>query len=105
MAQRESDCVGGIRTEFTLQFQERHHHELNLFLQCAALPHDRQFHFARRVFEHGCDHRKHGADRRTPRLPQLQRAVGVAVHENALDGDLLRAILPDEFLDAVEDLA
>ena len=105
MAQREPDRVGGIGTEFTLQFQERHHHELNLFLQCAALPDDRQLHFARRVFVHGGDHRKYTADGRTPRLPQLQRAVGVAVHENALDGDLLRAVLPDELLDAVEDLA
>ena len=105
MAQRETDRVGGIGTEFTLQFQERHHHELNLFLLCAALPDDRQLHFARRVFVHGCNDRKYTADRRTPRLPQLQRAVGVAVHENALDSDFLRAVLPDEFLDAVEDLA
>ncbi len=105
MAQRESDRVGRIRTEFTLQFQERHHHELNLFLQCAALPDDCQLHLARRVLVHGGDHRKHTADGRTPRLPELQRAVGIAVHENTLDGDLVRAVLPDEFLHAVEDLA
>lgn len=37
--------------------------------------------------------------------PSFQCAVGVAVHENALDRDLLRAVLPHEFLDAVEDLA
>ena len=105
MAQRETDRVRGIGTEFTLQFQQRHHHELNLLLLRAALPDDRQLHFARRVFVYGCDHREYTADGRTPRLPQLQRAVGVAVHENALDGDLLRAVLPDEFLDAIEDLA
>ena len=105
MAQREADRVGSIGTELTLQFQERHHHQLNLFLLCAALPDDRQLHFARCVFEHGCNHRKDAADGRTPRLPQLQRTVGVTVHENALDRDLLRAVLPHEFLDAVEDLA
>ena len=105
MAQCETDRVGGIGPEFTLQFQEGRHHELNLFLLRATLPDDRQLHFARRVFAHGCNDRKDAADGRSPRLPQLQCAVGVAVHENALDRDLLRAVLPHEFLDAVEDLA
>ncbi len=105
MAQREPDRVGGIGTEFTLQLEERHHHELNLFLLRAALPDDRQLHLARRVFVHAGDHRKDAANGRTPRLTQLQCAVGVTVHENALDRDLLRVVLPDERLDAVEDLA
>ena len=104
MAQREPDRVGGVGTEFALQFEQRHHHQLDLFLLRAALAHDREFHLAGRVLVQRRYARKYAADGRAACLAQLQGAVGIAVHEHAFDRDFGRAVLADELLHAVEDL-
>ena len=84
--------------------QQRSHHQLHLFLLRAALPDDGELHLARRVLEHLGAGREHRTDRRASRLPELERAVGVAMHEHALDGDFARRVFAHQFEHAFEDL-
>ena len=65
-------------------------------------PTDGQLDGARRVLEHRHAHGD-GAQRRTARLAQLQRAVDIAVHEHALDGNFRRRVLGQQRLQALED--
>ena len=60
---------------------------------------------ARRVLEYLGVRIRRPADRRAARLAELQRAVGIAIHEHALDGDLLRPVLGDDAAHAAENLA
>ena len=47
---------------------------------------------------------RHGAQRGTACVTELQRAIDVAIHEHALDGDLIRLVLLDELCTPCEDL-
>ena len=53
----------------------------------------------------GAPSQQGSAQRRAPRLAQLQRAVGVQVHEHALDRHLVRPVFLHQRSDGIEDLA
>src|SRR5690606_6355757 len=69
----------------------------------AALADDGLLDVARGVLEDGHAGPEGRAQRRSPRLPELQRAVRVAMHEHALDRDLGRRILGADAADLLED--
>ena len=87
MAERHRKCVGGIgRREFR-EPEEPAHHELNLFLRCAPLPHDRALHEARRVLMQLraglLDRQEHD----TPGMPQHEGSTSRAGEERRLHRD------------------
>ncbi len=73
--------------------QQHLHHVRDLRLVGRAGAHHGELDGSRRIFVHrsALCHRR--AQRSTARLPQLQRAVGIAMHEHSLDGDLIGLVL------------
>jgi hypothetical protein len=104
VAQGKTDRVGSVRSQLALQLEHRSNHQLHLLLLRSTLTYDREFDLPRCVLEHLGAHRKDRADRSSPCLAELQGAVGVAMHEDPLDGNFARFVLPHEFEHALEDL-
>jgi hypothetical protein len=93
------------RRHGTVELQDALHHELHLRLLGAAGSDHRLLDLARRVLEH-LGIRSAVPQIAAPRAwPSFKRAVGIAIDEHALDGDLLRPVLRDDGLHAAEDLA
>src|SRR5580692_3329339 len=101
---RGSESIRRIGSDRTVEPQNTAHHELHLSLLGAAGSDHRQLDLAGRVFEYLGVRIRRAADRRAARLAELERAIDVAVHENPLDGDLLRPVLADDAAHAAEDL-
>ena len=87
-----------------IEAQNAAHHELNLRFFGAARTDHRLLDLARRVLEHFRIGIRRAADGGTARLAELQCAVGIAVHEHPLDGDLLRTVLRDDAAHAAVNL-
>src|SRR5690606_11432018 len=64
---------------------------------------DRLLDGPRRVLVHGSARVAGAAERGPPRLAELERAVRVAMHEDSLDGDLVRGVGIDELGDVAMD--
>ena len=101
MAHGDGQRIRGIRGDADLQAEQRADHVRHLQLFGGAETHHRELDGARRVFEHrhGLGH---GAERRAARMSELQRAVDVAIDEDALDGDLIGLMLFDQLPHAFE---
>jgi hypothetical protein len=78
---------------------------LNLILLGCAAAHHRFLDVPRAVLVDRDVRLERRADRRGARLTQLQRAVGVAAQEDALDRDLGRAVLANDLPQRREDVA
>jgi hypothetical protein len=87
---RDRECVGGIGLHGFVHVQQDADHVLHLFLAGVALADHRLLDRVGRVLADRQPVPDHRADRRAPRLPQLQRGVGVFGHEHALDRRLAR---------------
>jgi hypothetical protein len=72
------------------------HHVGDLDFLGRAAAGDGQLDLAGRVLVHGHLLHERSAQRRRPRLAELQRAVGIAMHEHALDADLVRPVFLDQ---------
>ena len=87
MTQRHRECIGGIGREFDLQQQQRAYHVCDLRLGRRAVSSHGHLDGSGGVFVHAGAERRRSAQGHAPSLAKLQRAVGVAMHEHALDGD------------------
>jgi hypothetical protein len=105
VADRRRERIGGIRRDRSFEFQDILHHQLHLRLLCTARPDHGQFNLSRGVLENFGLGIRRSANRRAARLTELQRAIGIAIHENPLDRDFLRLIIRDDGLHAPEYLA
>ncbi len=104
MTDRNRQRIGGVGVQASVQAEERLHHVLDLHLVGAARTDDRQLDLARRIFEDLHGRGKGAAQRRAARLAELERAVGVAMHEHALDGDLGGRVARDQLANLGVDL-
>src|ERR1700692_2581608 len=105
MAHRRRQGVGSVRGYRAIEFENAPHHELYLCLLRAARAHYGLLDLPSGVLEYFCIGVGSAANRRAARLAQFQRAIGVTIDENSLDGDFLRSILCDDRLDTAENLA
>ncbi len=105
MAHGGRERIGRIGGNGTVEPQQVPHHELHLGFLGIARTDDGQFYLARRIFEDIGMALRRAADRRAARLTQFERAVGVAVHEDALDRDFLGLEFGDDRLHAPENFA
>jgi hypothetical protein len=94
-------CWHGLQGSF--QTKQNAHHVLHLGFIAAAAADDGLFDFGCRVFVHFDAPARYGADRRPPRLPQLQRRIGISRHEYTLDPALGRLVRGDDVTEFVED--
>ena len=97
MAQGDADRIGGVGAELPVELQQGQHHQLHLLLLRPTLSDDRQLDLARRIFEDRRVRAERRAKGRASGLTELERAVGVAVHEHALDRDFGRPVLAHQF--------
>jgi hypothetical protein len=103
MAKRHGKRVRSVCGRTTLQSQERGDHPRHLQLLCGAKTADGQLDGARRIFE-GRRARAHGGtDGGAAGLAELERAVGIAVHEDAFDRDLVRPVFGNQGRHRLED--
>jgi len=102
MTDRGGEGVRRVGRDGPVEAQDTAHHQLHLRFFGAAGSDHRQLDLARRILEHLGIRLRRPANGRTARLAELERAVGVAIHEHALDGDLLRAVLGDDAAHAAE---
>ena len=101
--ERDRERVGRIRLQLARQLQQQADHVLDLGLVAGAGADDRLLDLARGVFVHADAATDECADRRAARLAELERGIGIARHEHALDRGFLRRVLADDHADAVED--
>ena len=105
VAQGNRQGVGGIGLRRCREVEQHAHHVLHLPLVGAALTDHGLLDFARRVLRHRQSLRHGGADGGTARLAEFQCGVGVAVHEDVFDGQLLRPEHVDQLAELGEDQA
>jgi len=104
MADCNCQSIGRIRGYSSVDPQQLQDHVGHLgFIRGTETRHG-QFHFTRRVLEH-TQRLPDGGQRRAARLPELERAVGIAADEDPLDGNLVRTMGFDEFTHGLEDAA
>ena len=103
MAQRHRQGVGGIGGWPALEMQQHGHHLRHLRLVGRAVACDRQLDRARRIFMGACTQSDRRADGGAAGLSELERTVGIAMHEDPLDGDLAGPVLVDQAHDGIED--
>ena len=105
MAHRRRQGIGRICGHRPVQLEQAAHHQLHLRLFGIARTNDCLLDLAGGVFEHFNFGICGTANGRTARLAQLQGAVGIAIHEDLLNGDFLRLILGHDGLHAAENFA
>ena len=98
MADGDSQRVRRIGRELEIHAQELFDHVRDLGFLRPADSHHRELDGACRIFM-DTERRGNCGERGAASLSQLECAVGVFRKENALDGDLLRAVQLDEFGD------
>src|SRR6188768_552126 len=99
------ESVRSVRRDRVLHAENHLHHALNLILFRRTAADDRFLDVTRAVLVDRDVRLERRADRRGARLPQLQRAIGVAAQENALDRDLGRAVLANDLPERRKDVA
>jgi hypothetical protein len=103
MRDGDSERIGGVGLQGAFEAKQNAHHVLHLgFVATAAADHG-LFDFGCRVLVHFDAPTRHRADRGPPRLPQLQRRIGISRHEHALDPALGRLMRGDDVTEFVED--
>jgi len=104
VAQGNRQRIRRIGADRAVELEEPLDHHLDLlFLGAAAADHC-LLDLAGGVFEDARTQREGGAQRGTPGLPELERAIGISVHEDPLNRDLLGAELAGQTIHTAEDL-
>src|SRR5689334_11177515 len=102
---RGREGVRGIRRDRFSDSENHLHHALHLILLRRSAADYRFLDVARAVLVDRYVRLERRANRRRACLTELQRAVGVAAQEHALDRDLSRAIIANDLPERREDTA
>lgn len=104
MAQRNTQGVAGIDLQGTGKTEQHLDHVLNLAFVRTTLAYQSLLDLSRGVFMHRYTGRQDAADRRSSRMTEFQRGVGILMHENLLDGQLVRLVLERHIINTIIDL-
>ena len=102
MAQAIASASAASSAEWTGNVEQAFDHQLHLVFLRTAGSDDRQLYFPRCVLEYPRAHGERGAQGRPACLAELERTVGVAMHEDALDRHLIGPKLTRQLVDASE---
>ncbi len=104
MAQGDSERVAGVRLKFALQTQKDTYHMLDLALFGASAADQGLFDLPGRIFINRKLMRDHGANRGPAGLSELQGRIGILMHKDLFNRELVGTVFPNHRADAFKDL-